>query len=205
MGRRIRSWNARQWLVVVATVIAASMVPWTVFLSQSLPDRFQARHWEVLWVGFDGVMIALLAATAWAVLHRRPAARSLLVATATMFCCDAWFDVVTSIGQRGGWVPILTAAGGEVPIAALLLWLHHRGATAVAPPPAPAVARVRAVGPRVTVRRAESAFADPMVLACRAWHPTGDVDHAPPLRLIEGGLRTPPSRPTPRPRRAAHP
>src|ERR1700680_2211487 len=39
---------------------AAGLVPWTVFLGLSLPGKYDAGHWGLLWTGFDGVLLAVL-------------------------------------------------------------------------------------------------------------------------------------------------
>jgi len=40
-------------------------------LAWTLPPRYLAGHWRATWVGFDLVLAAALALTAWAALRRR--------------------------------------------------------------------------------------------------------------------------------------
>jgi hypothetical protein len=49
----------------------------------------------------------------------------LLLVTATLLVCDAWFDVVTSLGRPDGWVSIVTALCAELPLAVAFLWLYR--------------------------------------------------------------------------------
>ena len=106
---------------IVALVVG--LIAWTVFLALTLPSVHSARHWDAAWVGFDAGLIAALAATAWAAWFRR----QILVATAlvagTLLVCDAWFDVVTSLGTRDQTVTIATALLAELPVAGVLFWL----------------------------------------------------------------------------------
>jgi hypothetical protein len=100
-----------------------AMIPWTVFLSLSLPVRFKAHDWNVTWVGFDSALIVVLAANAWAAWFRRQILAATSLVAATMLLCDAWFDVNTSIGTKDQWLSILTALIANIPMAALFIIL----------------------------------------------------------------------------------
>jgi hypothetical protein len=108
----------RRWLVRLLAITAASLVPWTLWLAVSLPERRVAHHYDVAWVGFDIALAIAFALTAFTALR---ASRWLVPSasmTATMLLCDAWFDVVTSTpGER--LEPILLAAFAELPLATL--------------------------------------------------------------------------------------
>jgi hypothetical protein len=43
----------------------------------------------------------------------------LLMLTGTMLCCDAWFDVGTSLATSGLWISVLSAVFAELPLAFL--------------------------------------------------------------------------------------
>jgi hypothetical protein len=97
-----------------------ALIPWIVYLSLTLPDRYVAHNWTVTWVGFDILLLIFLATTAVLGLLRR----QLLILTAftsgVLLVCDAWFDVMTaSPGDR--WLSLLTGGLGELPLAAILL------------------------------------------------------------------------------------
>jgi hypothetical protein len=40
--------------------------------------------------------------------------------------CDAWFDMVTSIGHRDEWLTLLTGFGAALPLGVFFFWLYHR-------------------------------------------------------------------------------
>lgn len=107
-------------------VLLAGLVPWTVFLAFTLHARFEARHWNLAWVGFDTVLAAALAITAWAAWSRRQILVAAALATASMLLCDAWFDVATSLGTPDQALTIATALLAELPLAAFLFWLARR-------------------------------------------------------------------------------
>jgi hypothetical protein len=83
----------RRVLLVFLGAAAVCLVPWTGYLAQTLPDRYEASQWRTAWVGFDVALACCFAGAAWLGLRRR-AAVPLLVAAAALLCCDAWFDVV---------------------------------------------------------------------------------------------------------------
>ena len=46
-------------LIAIAVGVAAfCMIPWTVFLGFTLPRRYDAKHWSLLWIGFDVILCA---------------------------------------------------------------------------------------------------------------------------------------------------
>ncbi len=107
---------------VVLFISAASCVilaGWIVLLAATLPHHFNAHHWRALWVNFDVIMLAAFAATAWATWRKRQILILLLMGLGTMLCCDAWFDVGTSLGTSGMWLSIATALFAELPLALL--------------------------------------------------------------------------------------
>jgi hypothetical protein len=112
-----------RWLSSAMIVGVLAMIPWTVFLSFSLPVRFKAHDWNVAWVGFDSALIVVLAATAWAAWFRRQILAATSIVAATMLLCDAWFDVNTSIGTRDQSLAILTALIANIPMAAFFIFL----------------------------------------------------------------------------------
>lgn len=44
-----------------------------------------------------------------------------LLVTATLLCCDAWFDVILDLGTSGLWMSLASAAIIELPLAFLML------------------------------------------------------------------------------------
>lgn len=116
----------RHRFAVAVMVVSVGMVPWIVYLALSLPKTYVAGHWTLLWVGFDVGLAAVLLSTALAAWRRRQIMVPLLLVTSTLLICDAWFDVITSLGRPDGWVSILTAVCAEIPLAVAFLWLYRR-------------------------------------------------------------------------------
>jgi predicted branched-subunit amino acid permease len=113
------------WLPRLAALVAIALVPWTLWLTFSLPSKHVSHHYDVAWVGFDVALAAVFAATAFAAYRRSAALVGLAAATAAMLICDAWFDVVTSApGER--LEAVLQAGLAELPLAALCAYVALR-------------------------------------------------------------------------------
>jgi hypothetical protein len=115
-----------QFLATAFLVMAAVLVPWTIFLGISLPPKYDAGHWNVLWTGFDVGLIVVLGYAAWAAWFHRQVLATTAIVAGTLLLCDAWFDIVTSIGRPDQWVTLLTGFGVELPLAVFFLWLYRR-------------------------------------------------------------------------------
>ena len=112
-----------RWVVIVLAAVTVLLVPWTIYLTVTLPSRHVTAHYDVAWVGFDVALIAAFAATARAAVHRTRWLVPLAAVTGTMLVCDAWFDVVTSKGAGEVGRAIAEAVGGELPLAALCAFI----------------------------------------------------------------------------------
>ena len=102
----------------MALCAAIALIPWTVFLGLTLPQSYTAQHWQLTWVGFDVLLLVFMMATA--VLGFTHHHSLFAFTTGVLLVCDAWFDVLTA--RRGDFVvAVLTAALGELPLAAVLI------------------------------------------------------------------------------------
>lgn len=110
----------RRALLILIGASAVFLVPWTVYLADTLPDAYGTDQWRLAWVGFDTALICCFAAAAWLGLRRRRGAVPLLAATAALLCCDAWFDVVLDWAGPDRWTSVALAVFVEVPLAILL-------------------------------------------------------------------------------------
>ena len=131
----------RRWLALIAFGACVAMIPWTVMLAGSLPDRYVTLHWSTTWVGFDSLMIVSFAVTGFLTWRHHRARWAAALVTATLLACDAWFDVSTASTVTDLVGSAITAAVGELPLAALLVYLTVRGrepASAAEPGPATA-------------------------------------------------------------------
>lgn len=112
-----------RWVVTVLAFVAVLLVPWTIYLTVTLPSRHVTAHYDVAWVGFDVALIAAFAATARAAVRRTRWLVPLAAVTGTMLVCDAWFDIVTSRGGGEVAEAIGEAIVGELPLAALCAFI----------------------------------------------------------------------------------
>jgi len=53
-------------------LVVVGLLPWTAYLSTSLPGEHVTQHWDLAWAGFDLFEAALLAATLLALIRRWP-------------------------------------------------------------------------------------------------------------------------------------
>lgn len=110
----------RRLRIGLAAAAAVLLVPWTLYLALSLPGRHQVRAWGPLWVGFDGILLLLLALTFWLGAQRRVLGLLAAFATGVVLLCDAWFDLFTS-APGDLWQAILAAVIVEIPLALVLM------------------------------------------------------------------------------------
>ena len=113
----------RRWLLFILGGVAVALLPWSAFLSTTLPSTHAARHWQVAWVGLDLFEAAALIATFVAVLRNSPAVAVLSSIAGTALLIDAWFDLVTSGPGRDFHWALFSALLGVLPLAALCYWI----------------------------------------------------------------------------------
>jgi len=111
--------RGRRLALLISAGCCVGLAGWIVVLAATLPHHFNAHHWRALWVNFDVLLLAAFAATAWATWRRRQILILLLMVTGTMLCCDAWFDVGTSLATSSMWLSIGSAVLAELPLAFL--------------------------------------------------------------------------------------
>src|SRR4029079_6134165 len=110
-------------IALMLGTIAVLLVPWTLWLTFTLPTRHVTHHYRVAWVGFDVFLAAAFAATAIAALRASEWLQPLAALTGPMLLCDAWFDVVTSSGGDELGRAVFEALFAELPLAALCAWI----------------------------------------------------------------------------------
>jgi hypothetical protein len=108
-----------RWIPLVLLFTAAALVPWTLWLTFRLPSRHVTEHYDVAWVVFDCGLFCAIAATAWSAVKGSQWLVPFAAVTGTMLVCDAWFDVMTSIGSGDSLEAILEAIFAELPLAAV--------------------------------------------------------------------------------------
>jgi hypothetical protein len=110
-------------LAAALGLTAILLVPWTLWLTFTLPTRHLTHHYRLAWVGFDIGLALAFGATAIAALRLSPWLQSLAALTGTMLLCDAWFDVVTATSGDEQLQAILEAVCAEIPLAILCGWI----------------------------------------------------------------------------------
>jgi hypothetical protein len=114
--------HMRRMLLAVITGSFLFLIPWIAYLYVSLPTHRTVSNWRYAWVGFDGALIVVLGITALCAWRRLQIFIPWAVATATLLCCDAWFDIVLDWNHGDDRTAALVTAGvAELPLAALLL------------------------------------------------------------------------------------
>ena len=124
LRRRIHM--ARRWFPRFLAVSCLILAVWIGVLAATLPRHYVAGHWKAAWTGFDLVLFAALAVTAWALWRQRQVAVGATLVTGTLLLCDAWFDVTTSDPGRDLMTSVGSAILIEIPLALTLLWLCRR-------------------------------------------------------------------------------
>ncbi len=118
-----------RWLTLLLALVAVGLVPWTLYLTFTLPSRHITVHYDLAWVGFDVGLAASFAATAWATFRGSQWLVPLAAATGTMLVCDAWFDVVTSQGATEILEAVAEAVLAEIPLAAVCAFVVYDAET----------------------------------------------------------------------------
>ena len=123
-----RTWSSpttRGWCAGPARrsrLFSLILLPWIGYIAISLPSRQLSPNYDIAWAGFDVLLLAGLAATAYFALRRSRYLTTAASATATLLIVDAWFDCMTTpAGER--WQSFVLCGVVELPLAALCLWL----------------------------------------------------------------------------------
>jgi hypothetical protein len=108
-----------RWVPRLLALVALALVPWTLWLTFSLPSRHVSQHYDLAWSGFDVALAFAFGATAWSALRAPRWLVAFAAATGTMLLCDAWFDIVTASGGGERLEAVAEAAFAELPLAAI--------------------------------------------------------------------------------------
>jgi hypothetical protein len=113
---------APRWVAPVFAVLGLATIPWTAYLSVTLPQHMRTHNYRVSWVGFDLLLVVALLVTAYLAWRARPLVGLMAACTATLLVVDAWFDV-TSAGRAGVTTAVLSAVLIELPLAGVCAWI----------------------------------------------------------------------------------
>jgi len=115
----------RRFVAPVFFVIGVALLPWTIFLSASLPPHYATARWDIAWSGFDTVLAVAFLLTAVAAWRRSPWLDACAAATGTLLLCDAWFDVMLESRGTELRLAVVEALVAELPFAALCFWISR--------------------------------------------------------------------------------
>jgi len=100
-----------------------TLIPWTVWLTFSLPAHHETGNWRTVWAGFDLAETIALISTAVSAVRRSPWLGPLAAVAGTLLCVDAWFDITLEAGGKHLLVAVVEAAVVELPLAAICFWV----------------------------------------------------------------------------------
>jgi hypothetical protein len=106
--------------IVFSVIACVALAAWIIVLALTLHRSFHTHYWRGAWVGFDIIEFLAFAATGWALWRGRQIVIAFLLITATLLCCDAWFDVILDSGTRDIWGSVASAVFIELPLAFLM-------------------------------------------------------------------------------------
>lgn len=102
---------------------AVVLLPWIIFLAETLPTRQFDRHYRAAWVGFDIILVLAITRTAYMAFRVDPRVQFPAMATAVLLFVDAWFDVTTSANRSQFFIAVVLALFVEIPAAIFSLYL----------------------------------------------------------------------------------
>jgi hypothetical protein len=123
--------RVRPWLLLVVGGVAVALLPWTAYLSATLPAEHLANHWDIAWAGLDAFEAVALILLFVAVVRRSPFVPMFAAVAGTALICDAWFDVMTAGTGRSLHWAIVEAFIAEIPLAILCFWLAFEASEAI--------------------------------------------------------------------------
>jgi hypothetical protein len=108
---------------VILGGVAISLLPWTAYLSVTLPPSHESVHWDIVWPGLDVGIAAAIGATVYGVVRSSGYLPIFASIAGTLLLCDAWFDILTSRpGAELAWAAV-EALVAELPLAAFCFWV----------------------------------------------------------------------------------
>ncbi len=113
-----------RWVGPLFALFSVVLVPWIVYIAVSLPSRQLSPNYDLAWAGFDVLLAAGLAGSAYFALRRSRYLSAASAATAALLVVDAWFDCMTTPGSDR-WQSIAFCFLVELPLAAVCLWLSY--------------------------------------------------------------------------------
>ena len=123
--------SPRRLIAPFFAVAGLVLVPWTVWLTFSLPSHHESENWRTVWAGFDIALAAALLATAICALRRSPWLPVAASIGGALLCVDAWFDITLEAGGPHLLAAVIEAVLVELPLAGICFWVARDSEHAV--------------------------------------------------------------------------
>jgi hypothetical protein len=120
-GAHLDPRKIRRHRIALLSVASLGLIPWTIYLGITLPDRYVVHNWTLTWTGFDAILTLMFAATALLAYFRKQLVVLASFTSGALLICDAWFDLTTSHGDDQ-LVALGFALGIELPVATFLIY-----------------------------------------------------------------------------------
>jgi hypothetical protein len=124
--RQTAAISAPRWASYVFVALGAGLVPWTLWLAATLPERQVARNFDVAWSGFDVALAISLIATGCGLYKGTAWTQGVAASAATLLVTDAWFDVLSSAPGPERTMAVALAVFAELPVATACALLAFR-------------------------------------------------------------------------------
>ena len=111
------------WVTHTYVMMAAVLLPWTIYLGLSLPRHHLSAHWDVSWTGLDIGLVAALASTGLFAYFRSIWVVITSATTGSLLLVDAWFDVMSEKTSSDFRQALVLAFVFELPLACLSYYL----------------------------------------------------------------------------------
>jgi hypothetical protein len=115
--------NPRRLIAPFFAVAGLVLIPWTIWLTFSLPAHHESSNWRTVWAGFDLAQAAALVGVALTALRGSAWLAPVAAIAGTLLCVDAWFDITLEAGGKHLLAAALEAAFVELPLAAICFWV----------------------------------------------------------------------------------
>ncbi|HSW79966.1 MAG TPA: hypothetical protein VLG47_04275 [Candidatus Saccharimonadales bacterium] len=113
-------------MLAAFALVAIALVPWSLWLSYSLPIDHMDHRWNLVWSVFDIAMLASVAMTAYLGYKKSGWVVVAASISGTLLLVDAWFDCVTAMGAWEHFISVTAAAFVEIPLGLLAYWIAYR-------------------------------------------------------------------------------
>jgi hypothetical protein len=112
-----------RWAAPLLGGVALGLIPWTLYLTWSLPAHHTSQHWQIAWGGFDLALAAIFTLTAVGLRRGASWVEGAAAVAAALLVVDAWFDVVLSAPGGERLEAVAMALLLELPLAAFCFWI----------------------------------------------------------------------------------